>query len=295
MSSEDRALKEIAANLRAAVRHLSVDIGQRSFADVGKLDTAADYIEKTFRTAGCLVRRQRFLYRGKAYWNVIAEVNGTEEERGDGILVIGAHYDTVAGTPGADDNASGIAGLLELARRAASNPFRKTTRFVAFSLEEPPVFMTSRMGSHVYAESLRDAGVGVFGMVSLEMLGYYCDRDDCQFYPASIFKWFYPHKGDFIAFVGNLSSKRFTEALKNAYTAASSLPVESLNAWSIIPGVDFSDHRSFWKFGYPACMITDTAFYRNPNYHGPGDSAETLDYGKMAELVAGLYGAFKDL
>jgi Zn-dependent M28 family amino/carboxypeptidase len=294
MPLEDGELSEIGSNLRAAVKHLSVDIGPRSCTEVAKLDMAADYIEKGFRTSGCAVGRQRFVYNRNEYWNVIAEVKGTEE-REPGILVIGAHYDTVAGTPGADDNASGVAGLLELARLAALNPFRRTARFVAFSLEEPPVFMTSRMGSHVYAESLRDEGAEVFGMVSLEMLGYYCDRDDCQFYPASLFKWFYPRKGDFIAFVGNISSKRFTEGLKHAFMSASPLPVESLNAWSIIPGVDFSDHRSFWKFGYPACMVTDTAFYRNPNYHGPGDTAETLDYRKMAELVAGLYKAFASL
>ncbi|HTR45460.1 MAG TPA: M28 family peptidase [Thermodesulfovibrionales bacterium] len=294
MPIESRELSEIESNLRAAVRHLSEDIGPRSCTEVAKLDMAADYIEEGFLTSGCAVGRQRFVYRSNGYWNVIAEVKG-KEERDGGILVIGAHYDTVAGTPGADDNASGVAGLLELARLAALNPFRRTARFVAFSLEEPPVFMTSRMGSHIYAESLRDEGAEVFGMVSLEMLGYYCDRADCQFYPASLFKWFYPHKGDFIAFVGNVSSKHFTEKLKSAFRSASSMPVESLNAWSIIPGVDFSDHRSFWKFGYPACMITDTAFYRNPNYHGPGDSAETLDYRKMAELVAGLYKAFASL
>ncbi|MBI3592781.1 MAG: M28 family peptidase [Nitrospirae bacterium] len=166
-----------------------------------------------------------------------------------------------------------------------------TARFVAFSLEEPTVFMTSRMGSYLYAKSLREEGTAVYGMISLEMLGYYNDRKGSQYYPLPFFKWFYPDRGNFIAFVGNISSMAFTKKLKNHFRALSSLPVESLNSVSFIPGVDFSDHRSFWKFGYPAFMITDTAFYRNPNYHRPGDNASTLDYERMAELLRGLHKA----
>lgn len=282
------------SNLFASVRYLSRDIGERSYLDVVRLNMAAEYIEERFRSSGCLPKRENFTYGDKEYYNIIAELPGAGDAR-DGIIVIGAHYDTVIGTPGADDNASGVAGLLELARLTALNPIRSTVRFVAFSLEEPPVFMTSRMGSYVHAKGLREEGTEVYGMISLEMLGYYCDHKGCQFYPASIFRWFYPDRGNFIAFVGNISSKPFTGRLKNAFRSMSSLPVESLNAFSIIPGVGFSDHHSFWKFGYPAFMITDTAFYRNPNYHGPGDSAETLDYERMAELVNGLYRALGSL
>jgi Zn-dependent M28 family amino/carboxypeptidase len=288
------AMETVRSNLIATVRYLAVDVGERSYRQVEKLSTASDYLEEKLRSYGCIVRRQLFHYRGNMYSNIIAEVRGTKDAK-DGVLVIGAHYDTVIGTPGADDNASGVAGLLELARLTSLNPLQRTVRFVAFSLEEPPVFTTRNMGSYVYAQSIHDEGMKIYGMISLEMLGYYCDRKDCQFYPASLFRWFYPDKGNFIAFVGNMSSRSFTKAVKNSFISLSSLPVESLNTVSLIPGVNFSDHRSFWIFGFPAFMITDTAFYRNPNYHGTGDTPETLDYEKMAELVTGLYKALADL
>jgi len=219
-------------------------------------------------------------------------VKGTDASC-DEILVIGAHYDSAEGTPGADDNASGIAGLLELARLTRGAPMKRTVRFVAFCLEEPPAYMTRHMGSYIHAKSLHDHGVKVHGMISLEMLGYYCDEKGCQYYPSSIFKLAYPNRGHFIAFVGNFSSRHFSSRVKAAYSAVSSIPVESLNGFSIIPGVDFSDHRNYWKFGYPAFMITDTAFYRNPNYHDSGDTPETLDYDRLTLLIEGLYRAFQ--
>ncbi|HAM53130.1 MAG TPA: hypothetical protein DCP92_21440 [Nitrospiraceae bacterium] len=287
-------MENVQSNLIATVQYLSQDIGERSYLDLKELTLVADFIEKRFDGYGCSVKRQPFSYKSDTYHNVIAEVKSSQDAK-DGIVVIGAHYDTVIGTPGADDNASGVAGLLELARLTALRPLQRTVRFVAFSLEEPPVFMTSRMGSHVYAKSLKDEGIRVVGMICLEMLGYYCDRSGCQYYPFSIFRWFYPDTGNYIAFVGNIASRSFTNKLKRSFTSVSSLPLESLNAVSIIPGVDFSDHRSFWKFGYPAFMVTDTAFYRNPNYHGPTDTPETLDYKKIAELVTGLYKALGTL
>lgn len=282
----------IKSNLIEAVTYLSDRIGQRSYLDTVKLDETADYIESKFTACGRPVLRQPFKYGDKTYCNLSITVPG-DGGPDDGILVVGAHYDTVTGTPGADDNASGIAGLLELARLASLAPLRRTVRFAAFCLEEPPAFMTSRMGSYVYARSLSLESVKVYGMISLEMLGYYCGEDGCQYYPSSIFRLFYPRKGDFIAFVGNISSRRFTHAVKDSFERASSLRVESLSGVSLIPGVDFSDHRSFWKFDYPAFMVTDTAFYRNPNYHDAGDTSETIDYEKMAELVKGLYEALR--
>lgn len=284
----------IKSNLISTVRYLSEDIGERSYLDVKKLNTVSDFIEERFRSYGCAVKRQHLPYKGNTYYNIIAEVKGLHNAN-DGILIIGAHYDTVIGTPGADDNSSGVAGLLELARLTALKPFQQGVRFIAFTLEEPPVFMTSRMGSYVYAKSLKEEGIKVYGMISLEMLGYYCDYKGCQYYPLSVLKWFYPDRGNFIAFVGNILSMPFTKRVKASFKTASSLPVESLNSVSIIPGVDFSDHRSFWKFGYPAFMITDTAFYRNPNYHGPGDTSSELDYDRMAELITGLYKALENI
>ncbi len=287
-------MEKIESGLRDTVSYLSEEIGERSYLDPGKLVLAADFIEKKLISFGCAVRKQEVPYKKNVYYNVWTEVGGIGTA-GDNIIVIGAHYDSVVGTPGADDNASGVAGLLELARLTSENPLNRTVRFVAFTLEEPPAFMTSRMGSYVHAEGLREEGIKVHGMISLEMLGYYCSHEGCQLYPSSLFSLFYPKKGDFISFVGNLFSRAFTREVEKAFREVSSFPVESLSAPAFIPGVDFSDHRSFWKFGYRAFMITDTAFYRNPNYHSPGDIAGTLDYEKLAEVVAGLYKALRNI
>jgi Zn-dependent M28 family amino/carboxypeptidase len=281
-------INEIEANLEATVRFLSEEIGPRSYSDLKELNKSADYIEEKLSSYGCDVKRQSFTYMENTYHNIIGKVKGHKDSE---ILVIGAHYDTVPGSPGADDNASGIAGLLELARLTAENPVSRTVCFGAFTLEEPPFFKTQHMGSYVYAKNLKENKVKVGGMVSLEMIGYYCEKKGCQYYPFSFFKWFYPEKGNFIAFVGNISSKNFTRKAKHAFQKASVLPVVSLNTVSLVPGVDFSDHSSFWDFDYQAFMVTDTAFYRNPNYHTAGDTADTLDYKKMAFLVSGLKAA----
>jgi len=282
-------MKELEANLRETVHYLSEEIGPRSYRDLDKLNRAADYIEEKMISYKCSVKRQSFTYMGNAYHNIIGEASG---DKGSKPIIIGAHYDTVPETPGADDNASGVAGLLELARLTTREPPSKTVCFVAFSLEEPPLFRTRHMGSYMYAKSLKKENKKVEGMISLEMIGYFCDRKGCQYYPFSFFKWFYPEKGDFIAFVGNIASRAFTKRVREAFKKASSFPVESLNTVSIVPGIDFSDHSSFWSFGFPAFMITDTAFYRNPYYHTPEDRAHTIDYQRMTLLVSGLKMAF---
>ncbi len=283
-------MDEIKQNIIGTVDVLARKIGQRCYKDLGKLAQTADYIEHRLKFSGCDTERQSFTYRGNTYCNILTEVEGTDPARED-ILVIGAHYDSVDGTPGADDNASGVAGLLELARLTRRTPLLRTVRFAAFCLEEPPAYMTRHMGSYIHAKSLHDQGIRVHGMISLEMLGYYCDQRGCQYYPSSLFKLAYPNRGHFIAFVGNFSSRRFSNRVKAAYAAVSTVPAESLNGFSVIPGVDFSDHRNYWKFGYPAFMITDTAFYRNPNYHDSGDTPDTLDYDRLAALIKDLHKA----
>jgi Zn-dependent M28 family amino/carboxypeptidase len=288
-------MEKIKSNLISIVRYLSEDIGQRSYLDIENLNSAADYIEGLFSSFGYEPKRQMYSYRGSTYQNIAAEAGGTDPTR-DEIIVIGAHYDTVYGTPGADDNASGIAGMLELARLLRGCKISRTVHFVAFTLEEPPAFFTKNMGSYIYAKSLCDKGTKVYGMISLEMLGYYSDQKNSQFYfPYSFLKWVYPNKGSFIAFVGNLSSRRFAKDFKKSFKAVSKFPVESLNAPWFVPGVYFSDQYSFWRFGCPALMITDTAFMRNGNYHRETDTAETLDYDKFAELVEGLFRTLCDL
>ncbi|MEW6109849.1 MAG: M28 family peptidase [Nitrospirota bacterium] len=274
-------------NLSKIVSVLAGDIGSRSHAETENLEKAACFIEDQFKSRGLVPERQTFNLKGNDYHNIFSEVEGTGAS--DEILVIGAHYDTVGGSPGADDNASGIAGMLELSRLIAKAPAPYTVKFAAFTLEEPPFFRTKHMGSFIFASSMYKKNIKVKGMISLEMIGYFNKEKGAQYYPFPAFRWFYPNVGDYIAFVGNLRSKSFTNKFVRIFKDVSSIPVESLNALSLIPGVDFSDHLSFWRFRYPAFMITDTAFYRNPYYHGPGDTADTLDYGKMSELVLGIY------
>jgi Zn-dependent M28 family amino/carboxypeptidase len=284
-------LVQAKVNLRDTVLFLSDGIGTRSYRDVESLGRSAGYIEGRFRSFGLAVERQPFTYDGSTYENVITEVRGTTGT--DDIYVVGAHYDTVEGSPGADDNASGVAGLIELARLAAEDHPPVTTRFVAFSLEEPPVFRTSRMGSNVYAQSLSRAGVTVRGMVCLEMIGYYSTAAGSQFFPLAFFRLLFPTIGNFLAFVGDTASRPFTRDMRRAFQEHSGFPCVSLNTVRAVPGIDFSDHSSFWKYGYPAFMVTDTAFYRNPHYHTGGDRPSTLNYAKMAEVVVGLDAALR--
>lgn len=284
---------EIIQNLKEIVETLSGSIGTRSYAELDKLDRASGYIEEQFRKGGCNPVRQSYTVDGRTYRNIYSEIKGTGEP--DEILVVGAHYDTVVGTPGADDNASGIAGMLELSRLTAENPVRHTVYYAAFTLEEPPYFRSKHMGSFVFAESLYKRNRNVKGMISLEMIGYFSDKKSSQYYPLPVFRWFYPTTGNYIAFVGNLHSKSFTNRFVKIFREVSTVPCESLSTISLVPGVDFSDHLSFWRFDYPAFMITDTAFYRNPDYHSPGDTAEKLNYEKMSELVSGLYETLKKL
>jgi len=281
-------MERIKSNIIETVLFLSGTIGQRSWKDLDKLAASAEFIESRMQESDCTTEQQHFPFRDNTYANIITEITGTDPDCQE-ILVVGAHYDSCEGTPGADDNASGVAGLLELARLTREKPLRKTVRYVAFCLEEPPAYGTKHMGSYVHAESLHDEGTRVFGMISLEMLGYYRDEKGSQYYPSSLFRPFYPDTGNFIAFVGDFSSQKFSKTVKSAFTSVSSFPVESLNGFSIIPGVDFSDHRNYWKFAYPAFMITDTSFYRNPNYHDSGDLPDTLDYDRMTLLTKAMY------
>ncbi len=284
---------DIKENLKRIVRFISNEIGTRSFYQIDELDKTAKFIELEFDRCGYEVFEQRFQFEGNEYRNIVVEVKGKKYP--NKVLVIGAHYDTVAGTPGADDNASGIAGLIELARLFRKKTLDKTVRFVAFTLEEPPFFRSDDMGSYRYAKDLRKKGEDVEVMVSLEMIGYFSDKPKSQYFPATFFKWFYPDTGNFIMLVGNRDSKDVLGRIKDAFKKGTGLPVESMSSYSIVPGVDFSDHWSFYQFDYKAIMVTDTAFYRNPNYHRLGDGPDTLDYARMAEVVNGLASALGEL
>jgi len=278
---------DVRERLETSVRTLAETIGPRSYRDEANLSAAADFVTRSFESFGYTVTFQPYEVKGRTYRNIIVERRGTQEP--NRILVVGAHYDTVEGTPGADDNASGVAVLLELARLHAETRFRKTVRFVAFTLEEPPFFRSRQMGSRVYARSLKERGEQIEGMLSLEMVGYYSQVKGSQSFPLFWLRWRYPTTGNFITVVSNSVSVPLQDRVRDALTAHPALPVETFTGPWWIPGVDLSDHSSFWKEGYPAVMLTDTAFYRNPHYHQSTDLPETLDYGSMAELTQGLF------
>lgn len=284
---------EIQNNLKKTVNVLAGEIGPRGCLQTAALDRTADYIASELSAYGYSVLEQPYEYKGKTYKNIFVEKKGTTKP--EKIFVAGAHYDTVAGSPGADDNASAVAGLLELARLLADETLAATLHFVAFTLEEPPLFRSRKMGSYMYAESLKRAGREVRGMICLEMIRYFSDKPDSQLFPLPFMRWAYPDKGNFITLVSNLRSKAFLKGVRRGFRKGTDLPVESLSTVFIVPGVDFSDHRSFWKFGFDAIMVTDTAFYRNPYYHGPGDVPETLDYERMTEVVLGIKSAIEGL
>jgi Zn-dependent M28 family amino/carboxypeptidase len=283
---------EMADYLRQIVTMLASEIGVRSFQDAERLDKTASYISDQFTSVGCQVTRQPFVFQGHTYYNIIAELRGDVSP--ETLLIVGAHYDAVRTTPGADDNASGVAGLLGLARELAGTRMVKTVRFVAFALEEWPVYRSRNMASFHYAKSLHENNERVDGMICLEMIGYFCDREGCQHFPFPFMNRMFPKTGNFIAMVGNMQSKAFTIRIAGSFKKATDLPVITLNAPAIMIGIDFSDHWSFGKFGYQALMVTDTAFYRNPHYHRATDTPDTLDYERMGKVVEGLIAAIQE-
>ena len=275
------------ARLQTHVRMLSETFFPRDAAHPENLDRAAAYIHEEFTQANGRVSEQAFTVAGRTYRNVIAWFGPDTRER----IVVGAHYDTAGPQPGADDNASGVAGLIELAYLLREAPLSLGVELVAFTLEEQPHFRTDQMGSAVHVASLTQRDIPVRVMFSLEMIGYFTDAPQSQSFPFPFLAAFYPSQGNFIAIVGNLSQGLVVRYLKKAMQSASPLPVYSLNAPRFVPGIDFSDHRNYWQAGYKAVMVTDTAFYRNPHYHTLQDTADRLDYERMAMVVQDVYAA----
>ena len=275
------------------VKYLSVRIGPRSVHDYDKIEATKNYIVSSLEDWGYAPVLQDCEYNGKIYSNIIASIKGVKYP-GE-TIVIGAHYDTVYGTPGADDNASAVAVLLEICRALKDFSPGRTLKLIFFTLEEPPLFRSKSMGSYVYASEAKRRGENICAMVCLEMVGYYGDKKGGQTFPLPFMNLMYSSTPNFIAVVGNLKSRNLVKRVKNSINKSSEIPVETLSTVSFVPGVDFSDHRSFWKMGYPAVMITDTAFYRNPNYHSPKDTIDTLNFDKMSSLLVGLVQVAKDL
>ena len=286
LSPRERALE---AALRRDVEELAVGIGIRNTFAHGALERSADWLEARFRAAGYPVTRQTFEVSGKAYHNLEAETPGGTE-----IVVVGAHYDSVIGCPGANDNGSGTAALLALAEALAAAKPSRTLRFVAFSNEEPPHFRTEAMGSLVYATRCRERGEHVVAMLSLETIGYYSDEPGSQHYPFPLSP-FYPSQGDFVAFVANLRSRRLVREVVRSFRKRVSFPSEGAALPGWIPGVGWSDQWSFWRQGYPGVMVTDTAPFRYPHYHTPDDTPDKIDYERFARVTAGLELVVRDL
>lgn len=281
-------MTDLETRLRRHVAVLAGDIGERNVGRPDALHAAEAYVAAELSAAGFAVARQTYVAAGVDCANVSATLAGAA--RGSEIVLVGAHYDTVSGSPGADDNASAVAALIELAHALGTARPARSVTFVAFVNEEPPFFHGRDMGSGHYARAARARGDDIRLMLSLEMLGCYSDAPGSQSYPPPL-GWFYPSAGNFIAFVANLKSRPALLASFDAFRASSDFPVEKLAAPAIVPGVSWSDQLSFWRAGYPAVMVTDTAFYRYAHYHRATDTPDRLDYPRMARVVEGLTGA----
>jgi Zn-dependent M28 family amino/carboxypeptidase len=256
-----------------------------------QLNAAADFIEDSFSRAGLHPRRDSYEIRGQACHNIETEISGASQE----IILIGAHYDSVFGSPGANDNGSGIAAMLALARRFAGKPGKHTLRFVAFVNEEPPYFLSDEMGSFIYAGRCKARGDKIPVMISLETIGYFSDAPNSQTYPSPGLGIFYPKVGNFIGFVGNVRSRSLLRRVIAAFRKHAKISSEGAALPAFIPGVSWSDQRSFWRYGYPGIMVTDTAPFRYPYYHSADDTSDKLDYDRLALVVSGMEKVIEDL
>ncbi|MEN8108446.1 MAG: M28 family peptidase [Pseudomonadota bacterium] len=283
----------LADRLRKHIAVLSEEIGERNLWRDGTLEATADYIEETLQAMDYAVSSQTYTVQGTRVRNLEAVLGGTS--LAEEIVLIGAHYDTVSGSPGANDNASGVAALLEIARLLASKPLARSVRFVAFVNEEAPFFYTWDMGSHRYARRAHERGDNITAMLSLETIGYYSSAEGSQQYPNPLYARLYPDTGNFIAFVGNLASRKLVRQCLGAFRRHSAFPSEGVAAPGRMLGIHWSDHWSFWQEGYRAVMVTDTALFRYPHYHASTDMPDRIDYERLARVVAGLAKVTVDL
>ena len=278
--------------LRADVQKLAGDIGERNMWHYPQLNAAADFIEDSFSRAGFHPRRDSYEIRGQACHNIEAEISGQPQGAAVSsppqIILIGAHYDSVFGSPGANDNGSGVAAMLALARRFAGKTTQHTVRFVAFVNEEPPYFLSGDMGSFVYASRCKARGDKISAMISLETIGYFSDAPHSQTYPSPGLGLLYPKVGNFIGFVSNVHSRTLLRRVVALFRKHAKIPSEGAALPSFVPGVSWSDQWSFWRCGYPGIMVTDTAPFRYPHYHSASDTPDKLDYDRFTLVVSGM-------
>jgi hypothetical protein len=289
----DAALKGLADELRKDVAKLSAEIGERNVSrHPRELDRAADWIQAEFAASGSALGRQTYKVEEHPCRNLEVEIPG--KSRPGEIVIVGAHYDSAIGTPGANDNGTGVAAMLALLRRFSARPLGRTLRFVAFVNEEPPYFQTEQMGSFVYAKRCRAEKRQIAAMIALETIGCYSDAPDSQHYPRP-FGLLYPSVGNFIGFVGNKDSAELVRQAIAAFRREEQFPSEGGALPDFVPGVGFSDHWSFSQQGYPALMVTDTAMYRYPHYHEAEDTLDKIDFDRMARVVRGLEKVIEEL
>lgn len=280
LPAEELSLRD---ELRKDVEHLAVTIGERNLDRYGALQEAAKFIESQFLKAGYEVDRQIYEARDRECVNLEVEIAGAK--RPEEIVIVGAHYDSAVGAPGANDNASGTAAMLALARRFAKSQPERTLRFVAFTNEEPPYFQKREMGSWIYAYRCSQRKENLVCVLSLETMGYFTDKPDSQRYPPP-FGAVYPSVGNFIAVIGDVGSRKLVREVIASFRRYAEFPSEGGAVPSFVPGAGWSDHWSFWQAGYPAVMITDTAPFRYRYYHTPEDTPDKLDFDRMARVVA---------
>ena len=273
------------SHLRRSLELIINTTGPRTYNNVDVLDTVAERIRNEFQKNTDRVSFQNYAVEEKQYKNVIASFGPEEGER----IIVGAHYDVCGNQDGADDNASGVAGILELAKLLKDKTSKYRIDLVAYTLEEPPYFNSKQMGSYIHAKSLHDAHVSIKGMISLEMIGYYSENENSQDYPIGFMKWIYGNKGNYITIVQKSFCGAFAKQFKELSFENNSIPTKAFRAPSFIGGISLSDHKNYWKFGYSAVMVTNTAFYRNHNYHEETDKLATLDISKMGQTIDGVY------
>jgi Peptidase family M28 len=296
LSPDEVVLRE---ELRADVQKLAGEIGERNMWHYAQLNAAADFIQDSFSRSGLRPRRDTYQLHGEPCHNIEVEIpgglQGAAVSSPPPIIIIGAHYDSVFGSPGANDNGSGVAAMLALARRFASAKPKHILRFVAFVNEEPPYFLSDEMGSFIYASRCNARGDKISAMISLETIGHFSDAPDSQTYPAAGLGLFYPKVGNFIGFVSNVQSRALLRRVIGLFRKHAKIPSEGAALPGFIPGVSWSDQRSFWRHGYPGIMITDTALFRYPYYHSSSDTPDKLDYDRFTLVVSGIEKVIEDL
>ncbi|SHL19691.1 M28 family peptidase [Chryseobacterium polytrichastri] len=257
----------------------------RNYKNLDQLNTIAEYIHQNFNKYSDSTSLQEYQVGEETYKNVICSF-GTENKK---RIIIGAHYDVCGDQQGADDNATGVTGLLELARMLKGQKLNYRIDLVAYTLEEPPYFRTENMGSYIHAKYLKDNNIDVYGMASVEMIGYFKDEENSQDYPLGILSWYYGNKGDYITLAKKFGGGEFVNNFSDHFVEANQVKTETFTAPQFIKGTDYSDHLNYWKFGYSAMMITDTSFFRNKNYHQPTDTLATLDLKRMTKVIDGIF------